>query len=178
MQRVLVAIAENSPQQQSMKRITNIYDDIISIDNLFLAHKNACKGKSKQKGVIAFKSDLCANIESLHNDLKQCNYVSPVYKVFTIFEPKERKIFVLPYRDRIIQHAILQKIGIMFRRNLTKGTYSCIKGRGLHLAKKHIQEAFKDKDATRYCLKIDIVKFYPSVSHDILKYLLLTKIKD
>lgn len=161
-----------------MKRLGNIYDSIISTDNLLLAHKNASKGKSKQRGVITFKKRLYANIEALHQELKLCQYISPDYKTFTIYEPKEREIFVLPYKDRVIQHAILQKIGEMFRRNLTVNTYSCIVGRGIHLAMNNIKKYFKDKEGTQYCLKFDIQKFYPSVDHDILKSMLLRKIKD
>lgn len=161
-----------------MKRIGNIYNDIISIDNLYLAHKNASKGKSKQNGVIRFKKNLHANIKALHEEMMLCNYKSPEYKTFKIHEPKERDIFVLPYKDRVIQHAILQKIGGMFVKNFTRNTYSCIRGRGLHSAMKSIKLALQNEKATRYCLKIDITKFYPSVDHNILKSLLLRKIKD
>ncbi len=161
-----------------MKRLGKVYDDIISIDNLLLAHKNACKGKSKQKGVITFKKDIKGNILQLHEELKLCRYVSPEYKVFNIYEPKERQIFVLPYVDRIIQHAILQKIGEMFVRTYTVNTYSCIKGRGIHKAKKSIHKALVSEEDSKYCLKIDVTKFYPSVDHDILKSMLLRKIKD
>lgn len=166
------------PYKQSMKRIGNIYNDIISIDNLYLAHNNACKGKSKQSGVIRFKKNLHANIKVLHQELMLCNYKSPEYKTFKIHEPKEREIFVLPYKDRVIQHAILQKIGGMFVKTFTRNTYSCIRGRGLHSAMKSIKLALQNEKSTRYCLKIDITKFYPSVEHNILKSLLVRKIKD
>lgn len=175
---MLVPKGKTRPESKCMKRLGNVYDSIISVENLLLAHKNACKGKSNQKGVIEFKKNLMVNIETLHERLKLCNYVSPEYKMFLIYEPKEREIFVLPYPDRIIQHAILQKIGDMFKRTFTKNTYSCIKGRGVHSAKRNIEKALLDKEATRYCLKIDVTKFYPSVNHEILKSLLLRKLKD
>lgn len=161
-----------------MKRIGNIYDGIISIENLTLAHKNACKGKKTQNGVISFKKDVTGNVSLLHERLKLCNYQSPEYKVFTIYEPKERQIYVLPYVDRIIQHAILQKIGEMFKRSFTKDTYSCIKQRGLHAAKRNVKKALQHVEETTFCLKLDVKKFYPSVDHAILKKLLLRKIKD
>lgn len=161
-----------------MKRLSNVYDKIISINNLTLAHKNACKGKSRQKGVITYKKNLRANIGALHLKLKACEYETPIYKIFTIYEPKEREIYVLPYEDRIVQHAILQVIGEMFRRNFTKNTYSCIPKRGIHLAKNNLQKFMRDKEASKYCLKIDIVKFYPSVDLDILTMMLRRKIKD
>jgi len=161
-----------------MKRISNVYGQVISINNLLLAHKNACKGKSKQKGVITFKKNLMPNIIALHNKLKNGEYKNPEYKVFTIYEPKERIIYVLPYESRIIHHAILQIVGDMFVKNFTHNTYSCIKGRGIHKALTRIKTALKDVGGTTYCLKIDVTQFYPSVDHEVLKNMLLRKIKD
>jgi len=50
-----------------------------------------------------------------------------------------------------------------------KGTYSCIKNRGTHKALKDVKFALKDEANTKYCLKLDVRKFYPSIDHDILK---------
>jgi hypothetical protein len=60
-----------------------------------------------------------------------------------------------------------------------KNTYSCIKNRGIHAAAKDVKFALKnDADGTRYCLKIDIKKFYPSIDHEILKTIIRRRIKD
>ena len=61
----------------------------------------------------------------------------------------------------------------------TKDTYSCIKNRGIHAAAKNVKHILRtDNDGTRYCLKIDIRKFYPSIDHDILKMVIRRRIKD
>lgn len=58
-------------------------------------------------------------------------------------------------------------------------TYSCIKERGIHKLAKDIKKALgKDPEGTKYCLKLDIVKFYPSIDHNILKNIIRRKIKD
>lgn len=36
----------------------------------------------------------------------------------------------------------------------------------------------KDAEGTKYCLKLDIKKFYPSINHRLLKKLLRKKFKD
>ena len=59
----------------------------------------------------------------------------------------------------------------------TKDTYSCIKGRGIHGAMRNVKRAIKDRENARYCLKIDIRKFYPSIDHDVLKAIIRRKIK-
>ena len=58
-------------------------------------------------------------------------------------------------------------------------TYSCIKFRGIHLVVKDLRKALeKDPQNTKYCLKLDITKFYPSIDHDTLKQIIRRKIKD
>jgi RNA-directed DNA polymerase len=44
----------------------------------------------------------------------------------------------------------------------TVDTYSCIKERGIHGAANAVKKALRDQEGTKYCLKLDIKKFYPS----------------
>jgi retron-type reverse transcriptase len=60
----------------------------------------------------------------------------------------------------------------------TSDTFSCIKGRGIHGAAKAVKIALKNNENTKYCLKLDIKKFYPSINHDILKSIIRRKFKD
>jgi hypothetical protein len=53
----------------------------------------------------------------------------------------------------------------------------------MHLAAKRLRRTIKhlqaeSPNAPIYCLKIDIVKFYPNINHDCLKVLVRRKIKD
>lgn len=67
----------------------------------------------------------------------------------------------------------------IFIKNFIKHTYACIKGRGIHLLAKNIKKVLtKYPDKTKYCLKLDIQKFYPSIDHNILMKQLNRKIKD
>jgi retron-type reverse transcriptase len=43
---------------------------------------------------------------------------------------------------------------------------------------KRLKREIKDEFNTRYCLKLDIRKFYPNINHDILKKIIRRKIKD
>jgi hypothetical protein len=106
-------------------------------------------------------------------------YTTSDYTVFTIFEPKERKIFRLPYfPDRITHHAIMNVVEPIFTRAFTADTYSCIKGKGIHAAARSVRTSLSDVPYTKYCLKLDIRKFYPNIDHAILKQLLRRKFKD
>lgn len=162
-----------------MKRIDNLYDKICSIENLKLADKRARKGKSKQKGVINHDLNREANIQNLHYLLVNQEYKTSKYTIFTIKDPKEREIYRLPYYpDRIAHHAIMNILEPIFLSTFTRDTYNCIKKRGIHGALYALRKGLKNLKYSRYCLKFDIKKFYPSVNHFILKSLLKRKFKD
>lgn len=162
-----------------MKRINNLYDQIISIENLRRADEKARRGKLKSYGVRVHDKNREENIEALHEALLTKTYKTSEYEVFTIYEPKERQIYCLPYYpDRIVHHAIMNVLEPIWVSAFTADTFSCIKGRGIHGCMKRVDKALKDKEGTRYCLKLDIKKFYPSIDHQRLKEVVRRKIKD
>jgi len=162
-----------------MKRLGNLYEQIISIDNLELADKKARKRKSKQYGIRLHDRNRDENIERLHLMLFAKTYQTSPYHIFKIYEPKEREVYKLPYfPDRITHHAVMNILEPVFLSVFTADTYSCLKKRGTHGAANAVKRALRDEPGTKYCLKLDIRKFYPSFDHDILKTLLRRKIKD
>lgn len=164
---------------KEMKRIGNLYGKIIALENLQAADAIARKGKSKQYGVIQHDKNPDTNILALHFMLRDKTYMTSSYEIFKIYEPKEREIFRLPYfPDRIAHHAVMNVLEPIFTSTFTADTYSCIKGKGIHGAVRAVKNALLDQAGTRYCLKMDIRKFYPSVDHKILKTLLRRKFKD
>lgn len=159
-----------------MKRLNNIYDNICTIENLQTAELKARKGKAKQRGIQNFDKNKEANLIAIQQSLIDQTYKTSAYTTFIIKEPKERLIFRLPFKDRIVHHAIMLQLEPVFVAMFTKDTYSCIKGRGIHAAQKAVQLSLKS--IPEYCLKLDITKFYPSIDHNILKTLLRRKFKD
>jgi len=162
-----------------MRRLGNLYMQIISIDNLNIADGKAQKGKSKQYGIVRHNKNPEDNIWKLHKMLTDKTFKTSEYDVFKVYEPKERDIFRLPYfPDRITHHAIMNILEPIFLKIFTTDSYSCIKGKGIHSASFSVRKALKNTEETQYCLKLDIRKFYPSVDHEILKMLLRRKFKD
>ncbi len=161
-----------------MKRKGNLYEQIYSMSNLRLAYKKARKGKRNQYGVRVFARDIEGNLLKLHYALKNKTYKTPPYTGFKIFDPKERDILRLPFPDRVVHHAIMNIMESIFVSTFTADTYSCIKKRGIHAASKAVRRALRDEANTKYCLKLDIKKFYQNIDHGILKQLLRKKIKD
>jgi len=105
-------------------------------------------------------------------------YTTSKYTTFTIYEPKERLIYKLPYfPDRIVQHAIVNVLGPVWDNLFIHNTFASIKGRGIHACLKCLRRDLR-KYKPMYCLKLDVRKFYPSIDHDILKSIIRKKIGD
>ena len=163
-----------------MKRKGNLFDQIISLENLNLADSKARKGKASSYGVRLHDRNREENIRTLHEQLKAGTYKTSEYSTFKIYEPKEREIYRLPYYpDRIVHHAIMNVLEPIWVSIFTADTYSCIKGRGIQAAADKVRHVLDtDKDYCRYCLKLDIRKFYPTIDHAVLKQILRRKLKD
>ena len=162
----------------NMKRYGFLFEKICNIDNINLADSKARKGKKNKKEIAehdAKEDDNQRLLESLLNG----TYNTSKYKTFKIYEPKERLIYKLPYYpDRIVHHAIMNVMEPIWVKTFINNTYSCIKGRGIKRAFLDVKKALKDVPNTKYCLKLDIKKYYPSINHDILMEKLKQKIKD
>lgn len=162
-----------------MKRYNNLFDKIVTLDNLYLADKRARRQKQHRPEIIEFDKSREKLLLDLQKKLINGEYRTSEYYIFKIYEPKEREIFKLPYYpDRIVHHAIMNIMEPIWVSSFVKDTYSCIKNRGIHKALKDVKHALKDEANTQYCLKLDVRKFYPSIDHAILKQLIRKKIKD
>lgn len=164
-----------------MKRVGNLFEKIIEMDNIILADKIARKGKKSRYGIALHDRHRESNLLLLKFQLETGGYSTSPYNVFNLVTDfgKERTIYRLPYfPDRIAHHAIMNVLEPYFVNSFIRDTYSCIKNRGIHDGVKRVRKALADKSGTKYCLKMDIKKFYPSVDHDILKSILRRKFKD
>lgn len=163
-----------------MKRYGNLFPKVYDIENIELADKNARKNKLRNWGVIKHDRHRERDNKRLQNQLKTLTYKTSKYSTFKIYEPKERIIFRLPYfPDRVTHHAIMNITERIWVKIFLTKTYSCIKNRGIHKLATDLKNTLrKDPEGTKYCLKMDITKFYPSIDHEILKEIVRKKIKD
>ena len=162
-----------------MKRIGYLFEKVCDKDNLRMAEANAGTGKGSRQEVAQFRDNLEQNLADIRAQLVNRTYHTSQYTCFIKHEPKERVIYKLPYRDRVVQWAIMQVLVDIWTPIFTRDTYACIKGRGVHsLLQRLRKELRNDPDGTKYCYKIDIRKFYPSITHSILKEVVRQRIKD
>lgn len=163
-----------------MKRVGHLHEKICQIDNIELADDRARKHKTYRWGIYKHDKRREAENAKLLAKLEDLTYTTSKYSTFEIFEPKKRLIFRLPYYpDRITHHAIMNVTEPIWVNIFIKHTYSCIKERGIHEVVKDVRKALdSNPEGTKYCLKMDVRKFYPSLDHDVLSSIIRKKIKD
>lgn len=151
------------------------YNTFLSWDNLWLAYRKAAKGKRGKTPAASFEVNVADNLLVLQQELRDFSYRPGDYHHFRIFEPKQRKISAAPFRDRVVHHALCNLIEPVFDRRFIADSYANRIGKGTHAAVDRLQ-AFNQQ--YHYCLRMDIVKHFPSLDHAILRDELARVISD
>lgn len=166
-----------------MKRIGNIYEKIITIENVKRAILLASKGKKERNSVKEVNNSIDDYTIKIQEMLKNKTYIPSPYiemKIHDGTRKKERTIYKPRfYPDQIIHWCLMQQIEPIMMRGMYEFCCASIKGRGILYAQKHIKKILvKDRKNTKYCLKLDVKKFYPSIDKEILKRKFMRIIKE
>lgn len=153
-------------------------EEIFTFENLYEAYKNCRKGKQHKGEVIRFETNLAVQIYTIIKELQTKKYELGKYKKFSIYEPKERIIEALPFKDRVIVRCFCDvTLKPKIETKLIYDNVACRKGKGTYFAIKRLHkflknEYQKEKNNAIYFLKCDIKKYFSSIHHDILIHLL------
>ena len=167
-----------------MKRIGYIFDEMVSVENLRLAHyeAKASHRPSRRKGAIRFERDFESNLQRLHDELVAETWTMHPYRCMVRIERgKRREIFYSPYHeDSVVQHAVLRSLGKKIERSFIRDTYASIVGRGTDGGIARLKKYLKTipDDVPVYVWKIDLKKFYPSIQHVPLQMAIESIVKD
>ena len=153
------------------KKYKNLYSAITSMENLRAAYKKTSRGKRKTRSYRTFTGHLDSRLRSVRRSLMTGSYRQGKPRQFTIFEPKERQISALPFRDRLVQHALCNIIEPIFDGVFLPQSYACRKGKGTHAAARDVQAALRRMQAQGlpvWVLKTDFSKYFASIPLDVL----------
>ena len=146
------------------------------------AYERASKNKHKCKEVITYELDLASNIIDTLKQLYAGVYKVGNYRQFRIYEPKERIIQSLPFRDRIVQQWYVEEfIKPIFVPKFIKDTYACLENRGVHKAVKKLNKYMYEYNKINrdfYVLKCDVSKFFYSINKQRLYEIVNRYVKD
>ena len=160
-----------------MKRKGNIYNNLYDLDNILNVYKIIKKNTKNKDKIIIFEQYFSINIYRIYKVLKDKTYEVGKYNKFIIYEPKERLILSQNLFDKIINHLVAYELINILDKSLINSSVATRKNKGTSYAVKLLKKYINELDDFYY-LKIDIKKYFYNIDHDILKQLLLKKIKD
>lgn len=148
------------------------FHENLTFEKLLEAHYRASKHKRNKKEILEYEMDLETNLVNLESNIRGGNYQLGKYRVFVVYEPKERVIKSLPYVDRIVHQWYIEEfIKPFILPRFILDTYACIPNRGTHKAVDKLQRFMRKKkreNSHYYILKCDIRKFFDSIDKYVL----------
>lgn len=161
---------------RSIVRMTE-YEKIYQFENLYRAYKMSARSKRSKNEVVEFELNLANNLWRLHDALERKQYHLSAYHRFMIYDPKEREIQALSFGDRVVQHCLCDNVlKPYFEKRLIYDCAACRENKGTHFAMDRLSgfmhEFYKEHGTAGYFLKCDVRKYFNSIDHAALKYLL------
>jgi hypothetical protein len=178
----------------------NTVSDFIS---LYRAYRKTMLGKGEKAAAIRYNADYISNLFELSDDLRCRTYKMGRYNAFKVWEPKERDILSISFRDKVVLHSLCDNIlEPLFCKGFIYDNYANQKGKGLHfgirrlnyflrsyyLARKAEREEhcrknglkmprIKDYDYNQgWVIKGDVKKFFYSIDHNLLMRMIIKKL--
>ena len=163
-----------------MKSYNHLYEKYISDENIKLAIKNACKHKLKRRRFRELHDNpdkyinwIREQATEFHND-----HHTPI-QIYDGIQRKKRTIIVPSFREQIIHHMVVNIFKPIVMKPLYEHSYGSIPERGgtkgMKVIKKWLTHDYRN---TKYCLKMDIRKYFDSVPHEIVIEKLKSQIHD
>ena len=164
------------------KTYSNLFDKIISFENLYLAYCEARRGRRYRGDVLQFHKNFEEELSDIHRALKTKTWEPDPYREFlSITEVKRRIIHAPSFRDRVVHHALANITRPLFEKKYIFDSYATIQGKGTHKAVFRVQEHLRRAGAewdNVYVLQCDIAKYYPNIDHDVLMKQVKRTIRD
>lgn len=158
-----------------MKRTGNLIPDIADMNNLYFAFHKASKAKRGKSEVLLYEKNLDRNLKKLRCQILKAEVSVGNYHYFKIFDPKERVICAASFPERVLHHALMNICHPVFEKQFIYHTYATRPGKGTYAALDKSKEYVKKY---RWYAKLDVRKYFDSISHAKLYDLLRRKIKD
>ena len=158
-----------------MKRVGYLFDKVADPDNIRLAFYKAQRGKAGKRPVVEFRRDLDARLAELRSLFLSGDFKLGNYTYFPVFDPKERLICAAEFRERVMQHAVMNVCEPYFEARQIYDSYACRKGKGLDACLRRTAGFCRRHG---WHLKMDVHKYFDSIPHDRLKALMRRYFKD
>ena len=136
-------------------------------EKLYIAFKEAKRGKRKTKDEQRFELNADDNLRILRKDMLARTYSPSRGTAHIIHRPVMREIFAAPFRDRVVHHYIYDQVYDFWDKRFIYDSYSCREGKGTLMGIRrmdyHIRSVSRNYARKVYILKLDIQGYFMSL---------------
>lgn len=154
--------------------IHDIYQEMISFENIYRTWRTVHKTCKNRSELMHFSQHLYANLYEIECEMRERRYTPDKFRTFMIFEPKARLVMSQSVRDKIVNHFVANYYLLpLLEKKLIDANVATRKGRGSKhamtlLIRYFAQIGARESGKTIYALKIDVSKYFYSISHKML----------
>lgn len=165
------------------KKVGYLYEKMCDRKLIRQTIEDGTKGKRKRWDVKSVMDDVDGYVERTYQMLMEGSFVPSKPRLKTILDKssgKERTIHIVPYfPDGLVHQLCVHVMQDVLMRGMYRWSCASIPGRGNKCAGDYVRRALdRDPKGTKYCLKMDIYHYYPSISPRRLIWALARKVKD
>lgn len=160
-----------------MKTYKNLYEKLVDKVKIKKAILDTAKGKSKRQDVKEVTDRIDAYVEKIFSDMSVGTIPTEKPRTRTITEyGKERLITINPFYPNQVYDAMLgNTLEPIVMKSIYRWSVGNLRGRGIADGKRFVE---KNIGKYKYCLKMDIRKFYDSIDKAKLLSMLKERISD
>ena len=165
-----------------MKRKNDLYENMISYNNILSVYKKIKNSTKNKKEVYNYELNLNQNLLDTLFSLSKSTYVFSKYNIFLIREPKYRLIMSESFPDKVVNHLFSKYVlsyalqSTLINSNVATRTDKGSK-EAYNLFIKYTNKLIYEKKKI-YVLKLDISKYFYNINHNILMNMVSEIIKD
>ena len=156
---------------------------VYDFQNLYEAYMKSRRGKRWKGATNRFEMNALEYVSYLQHLLKTKTYTLGSYNVFKVYEPKERIIKSISFKDKVVQRSLCDNVlEPIFEKSLIYDNYACRRNKGVHAGLERTAEFFRKyhrkNGLNGWVLKCDIEKYFDSIDHGVLKRIVRKYIAD
>ena len=157
-------------------------ENVLSYENLYISALKCSRNVKWKNSTAHYLLNLPRETYKLYTDLNNGTYRERPHKQFKIYEPKERDVLSISFRDRVYQRTLNDLVIYpIMTKSFIYDNCACQKGKGTDFArnrvKEHLHRYFRENKTNKgYIIHIDIKKYYPNMSHKVAEALFEEKL--
>jgi hypothetical protein len=145
-----------------------LFEVASTYQHIYDSFRDCSRGKRSKVGFQKYHLHFGEKLKELEMELKRTqNYKWGGYREFYVHDPKKRMIMAAPFKDRVVHTILYKALTPVLEPTLGAHTFACRVAMGNSNAVSKLYAQLKLMGENRYCIKLDVKKYFQSIDHEI-----------